>query len=348
MKCYYQIGSLFAFSIEGSRKKVLYVDRQYQYFRCEKPSIPIELEVEVGSFPTLSETTSDYRVVNRKYYLSDKKIFAEDSYKIAKWKFMIDGLDEPVTHIFFDGNYWSYYILYKFFIEPVLRYKINAKGYLMVHSSAVASEEGAFVFPASPSVGKTSTMLNWLHNGMKFISDEFTILDQSHAYSYTTPLRLHDYNLTANPFVKEYMSNYDKFQIYLRTWIFRLTLGYGDVTHEVDIRNVIKNVEILDMAPIKRVVIFTKAGIDDVVALKVPASHFINKLININKFETMRFSEYLQAYYYIHDIPLEEQFWNKMERNARKIFAQAEYDEFLIPHRYTQKTYQQINEILAI
>lgn len=56
-------------------------------------------------------------------------------------------------------------ILYKFFIEPVIRFKLNAKGYFMIHTSSVCADGKAFIFPASPSVGKTSTMMNWLHRG---------------------------------------------------------------------------------------------------------------------------------------------------------------------------------------
>ena len=142
-----------------------------------------------------------YEVVNRKYHIYKDAIYAEDSYKVAKFKFMVCGLDTATTQIYFDGNFWAYYILYKFFIEPVIRFKLNAKGYFMIHSSSVYVDNKAFVFPASPSVGKTSTMLNWLHGGMAFIADEYSILKDGKVYSYPTPLRLHDYNLKANPYI---------------------------------------------------------------------------------------------------------------------------------------------------
>lgn len=344
MKYYYNLNGLLTFSVEGKHKKLDYVNKQYCYFKTETPIDDVDLEVRIGHFDKIS---APYHIVNRKYYVNEKCIYAEDSYKVAKWKFMIEELNGEKTRVFFDGNYWGYYILYKFFIEPLLRYKLNKRGYFMIHSSSVSQNNSAFVFPASPSVGKTSTMLNWLNEGKSFIADEFTILgENSEVYGYPTPLRLHDYNLTANPFVKENMSFHNKFQIYLRTWIFRLTFGYGDITHEVNIWDVFPNVKIVDKSTLNAIVIFTKYSGEDVTVRKMNANELVDRLIIINRFETSRFTDYLQAYDYVNCTPKEDTFWECMAQNGQRIFTDGEYYELSIPQRYTKKTFEQINEKL--
>lgn len=341
---YYSVNGIITFSVKGPGKKVDYVDRQYSYFRVERPAKAVDIEVRVGSFNCEEIIGSDFEVVNRKYKVCKDCTFAEDSYKVARWKFLIKGLYSRRTKIYFDGNYWGYYILYKFFIEPVIRFKLNEAGYFMIHSSAVCVEDKAFVFPASPGVGKTSTMLNWIHSDMEFIADEYSIIRDGFVYSYPTPLRLHDYNLKANPYIGKDMIWNDKMQILLRTWIFRLSLGYADVTHEVDIWNVIKKVKIRDKASLGKIVIFTKYGGAEVKVRKISKKKFIEKLLIIDRFETTRFNEYIDAYYYVNDIPETDRFWNRMESNLMNMFSEKEYMELLIPAHYTSETFHKINE----
>lgn len=342
MKYYYNLNGLLTFSIEAERKKLEYINKQYSYFRCDKID-DANIEIIVGSY---EPPKSGYSVVNRKYKVLGDAIWASDSYKVAKWSFMIENLREKNTKVYFSGNFWSYYILYKFFIEPILRFKLNEKGYFMIHSSAVATDRGALVFPASPSVGKTSTMLNWLNEGRGFMADEFTILDKDYAYSYPTPLRLHDYNLTANPFVKKNMKKYDMFQICIRTWILRLSFGYADLTHEVDIWNVFPDVKIVDKEKISAVVIFTKYSGKDVEMESIAKEEFINRLVIINRFETSRFTDYLQAYDYVNKTAFSDQFWERMRMNGEHLFADKTYYCLRIPQNYTQETFAQINKYL--
>lgn len=345
-KNYYNINDLMTFSIEGTKAKLDYVNRQYSYFKVDSLQREPDIIVKVGPFNENDYLNDEYEIVNRKYKVSGDCIFAEDKYKVAKFKFLIQDLYKKQTHIYFDGNYWGYYILYKFFIEPVIRFKLNALGYFMIHSSSVFSNGNAYVFPASPSVGKTSTMLNWLHKGKGFIADEYTIFSKDAVYSYPTPLRLHDYNLKANPYVCEDMKFKDKFQIYLRTWIFRLTLGYGDVTHEVDIWNVFKDVNIVDKSTLGRIIVFTKYSGKDVRIKKISKEQFVSKLLTIDWFETTRFNEYLEAYYYVNNIQENQKFWNKMRNNIEEIFKDEEYEEYNIPAFYTEETFKQMNSIL--
>ena len=109
---YYSINGILSFSITGPGKKVDYVHKQYSYFLSDKPLDKVDIEVRVGSFDEKKIVGDEYQVVNRKYKIHEDAIFAEDSYKVAKWKFLIEGLRKEKTTVYFDGNYWGYYILY--------------------------------------------------------------------------------------------------------------------------------------------------------------------------------------------------------------------------------------------
>lgn len=94
------------FSIQGTKSKLDYINRQYSYFLADKIIQDVDIEVYVGKFNEAS-FLKDYEVVNRKYKVCKDSIFAEDTYKVAKRKFMIKGLYEKKTIIYFDGNYWG-------------------------------------------------------------------------------------------------------------------------------------------------------------------------------------------------------------------------------------------------
>ena len=77
---------------------------------------------------------------------------------------------------------------------------------------------------------------------------------------------------------------------------------------------------------------------------KISKKKFIEKLLIIDRFETTRFNEYIDAYYYVNDIPETDRFWNRMESNLMNMFSEKEYMELLIPAHYTSETFHKINE----
>ena len=127
-----------------------------------------------------------------------------------------------------------------------------------------------------------------------------------------------------------------------------MTFGYGDITHEVDIWKCFKDVDIRNCTELGRLVVFTKYAGSDVRVKSLHKKHLIEKLMIIDRFESTRFNEYLDAYYYINDIPIEEQFWNKMRTNLQNLFCDdEEFLELNIPSSYSEQTFLQINKILG-
>ena len=79
-----------------------------------------------------------------------------------------------------DANWllvWSHHVLYTNMVEPLLRFMLIARGYVLLHSAAVEAEQGAVVMSALTDTGKTSTVLRLLmHRSWGFLADDMAIV----------------------------------------------------------------------------------------------------------------------------------------------------------------------------
>lgn len=345
-KRYFSIHGLVSFSIEGEKNKIDYLCRQCEYFLVPGPLDNVNIKIYIGPFKSIVDQSQTYRIVNRKYYVGEAVIFAEDIYKTARWRLQIEDLDGVQTKFYFDGNGWTKYILHKSFVEVLLRHKLNQKGFLMIHSSAVSIDGKGIIFPASPEAGKTSTMLNYLAAGNSFMSDDFSLVGRGKIYAYPTPITLHSHNLKRHPFLAEALSSKDKWEIFWRTFIFKLTLGMGDVSYKVDIWNKLKGVSVAAYTPLSRIVLLTKYSGDKVEECTISKKELIEKLLIVNYYETVLFNGYLKAYYYQNLESTEHDFWNKMRSNIDEILTEDYYSEILLPRKYTMSEFKMIARMI--
>jgi dolichol-phosphate mannosyltransferase len=101
-----------------------------------------------------------------------------------------------------DANWllaWSHHVLYTNMIEPVLRFLLVARGYVLLHCAAVDAERGAIVMSAQTDTGKTSTVLRLLmRRSWGFISDDMAIVGPGgQIFSYPKPLTLSSHTMSA-------------------------------------------------------------------------------------------------------------------------------------------------------
>ncbi len=79
-----------------------------------------------------------------------------------------------------DANWllvWSHHVLYTNMVEPLLRFMLVERGYVLLHSAAVEADEGAVVMSALTDTGKTSTVLRLLmHRSWGFLADDMAIV----------------------------------------------------------------------------------------------------------------------------------------------------------------------------
>lgn len=72
----------------------------------------------------------------------------------------------------------SRHVLYVNLVEPILRFFIISKGFVLLHSACISDSAGrnGLLLSAPPDTGKTTTVLKCLKGGYSFLSDDMTIL----------------------------------------------------------------------------------------------------------------------------------------------------------------------------
>jgi dolichol-phosphate mannosyltransferase len=101
-----------------------------------------------------------------------------------------------------DANWlltWSHHVLYTNMVEPLLRFWLVSRGYVLLHCAAIDAERGAIIMSAQTDTGKTSTVLRLLmQRSWGFISDDMAILTaDGEILSYPKPMTLSSHTMSA-------------------------------------------------------------------------------------------------------------------------------------------------------
>jgi hypothetical protein len=107
-------------------------------------------------------------------------------------------------------------------IDPAVFLSVLRNDTAYVHASAVATDDGAFLFAGWGGSGKTSiSSLLALRSGFKFVADDLTPIDAAGTvYPYPKKLQVYGYNTVGEPRLSRllyaHMSPLDRFQWHLR------------------------------------------------------------------------------------------------------------------------------------
>ena len=101
-----------------------------------------------------------------------------------------------------DANWlltWSHHVLYTNMVEPLLRFMLVSRGYVLLHCAAIDAEQGAVIMSAQTDTGKTSTVLRLLmQRSWGFISDDMAIITPGgEILSYPKPMTLSSHTMSA-------------------------------------------------------------------------------------------------------------------------------------------------------
>jgi dolichol-phosphate mannosyltransferase len=87
----------------------------------------------------------------------------------------------------------SPHVVYTNIVEAMLRFLFVSRGYVLLHSAALADAGGVTLMSAQTDTGKTSTVITLVRrHGYRFLSDDMTIIDAAagEAISYPKPMTL--------------------------------------------------------------------------------------------------------------------------------------------------------------
>lgn len=72
----------------------------------------------------------------------------------------------------------------------------------LVHSGCVIKDDRAYLFCAGPNVGKTTTVIGLVDRGMKYVSDDWSLVGRGEVFGYPKTIHIYHYNLD-NPRIAE-------------------------------------------------------------------------------------------------------------------------------------------------
>lgn len=319
------------------------VDQHYSSFKTASFEHP-DIDVIVGAFePDLK----DYVVIDDKYYVKNDSLYCEDSHKVSHWKVWIQDL-EGSTRIFFTGDpLFSYLFLFKFLLEPVVFFKLIRKGYSFLHSSCVGDGKRAYIFVASKGVGKTTSALRLAAEGMQFFSDEYTILSKDGTvYSYPNCIHLHAYNLKDLPFLRDNLRFKDLAMIRLKGNIYRLSLKYANLAHNLDIKEALPGITLGSSCPLGGIILLTRSTLDRPVVSKTDPGNLARRIVSITNFEMPQFVDYIAAFSAVDSRSVTASHWERFAGNLACL-AQVPCYEIKMAAGGKEANWKAIKDLLA-
>jgi hypothetical protein len=313
------------------------IHTEYQNFFSNAISNP-DLTVIIGNF---EPDNNDCTILDNTFHIKQDYIYCKDSYKRAHWKFELTGLESGHTKLKIYGNFFARFIISGFLIDPIINFKLNEKGYSLVHGSSVCNDRGSHIFTAQGGGGKTSTALYATERGCQFMGDNFIIVHNGQAMSFLSPLNIFSFNML--PYLKQYIPWHTKFGFHVKKIFFLLT-GLNIVTKI--------NPEYINIcSPSKQYPICK-------IFMLVPHERFSNSKVNINKLvqhmafnlrvDFSFFTKYLIQYSFIFPNSALAKYWNTYEENLTRNFQNIHESSYLIevPQKYDLNTFEKIWELI--
>jgi hypothetical protein len=173
--------------------KRLLGNTRVEYENFGTPSIDEpDITVRLGSF---KEKKEGCWIQDNKYYVREGYLFCKDSYRGAKWKIELNGLNTDKIELNVSFNSIASLSISGYVIDPLLNIILNRKGLSLVHASGACKNGSAYLFTSQGGGGKTSTALNLTEKGFDFMGDNYMILDREHALGFLSPLNVFSFNL---------------------------------------------------------------------------------------------------------------------------------------------------------
>lgn len=313
-----------------------YLDIEYKNFESSSINNP-DFVVYLGDF---TPSIQDCYILDDLFYIKNDYLYSQDSYKFAKWKFEISGLEKDTTLIRISNNFIAYMFLSGAIIDFVIHYKANRKGFPIVHASCVAKNKCGFLFTARGGGGKTTIALNLIERGFKYLGDNFIILHNGYALSFLSPLSIFTYNLA--PIARK-LKKIDKFILFLKNILYRLTFGYVKIFTRVNVMDVFPD-NIIDSVKLKSIFLLLPGT--DFYIEEIKKQDLINHIVLNQKLEFSFFDRYISAYSYVFPNSKLANHWKEYRDNLdRNIDENILIYKIEVPQSYSADI---INSILKV
>lgn len=312
------------------------IDLEYKNFETERVDNP-DLTIYLGDFiPSNQECC----IFDNHYYVKEDYFYCRDSYKVAKWGFEMSGFESGDMKIQISTNSFASIIISGFLIDPLINFKLNEKGYSLIHGSCVSKDDHAHLFTAQGGGGKTSTALYAVEKGFDFLGDNFTILDKGCVRSFLSPLNIFSFNLV--PPVWKNMKIKSKAEFYLKNLLYKLTRLR--IVTKINTREIFPN-SLNDESKLKSILVLLPK--EKFHITEIDKKELINHLVANMKLDSFPFIKYMMEYSYMFPESKLATHWRCYEENLKKnLDDDITIYKVEVPQKYDMKTFEEIWRII--
>ncbi len=338
---HYSIHDIVKFTIRSG-----YISKRMvvEYVNFEKDNITNpDFIIEIGDF---KPSNDDCYIIDHTYYIKEGYFYCKDSYKFGKWSIQVSGLESNETLIKLSTNIVGTLVpdmfICAYVIDFLIRFKLEQKGYSVIHASAMSREGQAFLFPSQSGAGKTSTAIYLAESGYDYLGDDFVILHNDQVLSYPTALNIFTYNL--NPAIRKNLPVSDRVVLQLKNALYKLTARKIKIFTKMNPKD-IPGLNVTDSSTLMAVYLLAQG--DRLELTNTKRDIILNSLIINQKLESYPFLKYLLEYSYVFPNSSIAQFWTTCAANLKKnLNDEAKLYSVSVPRHYSKDVFEEFKEAL--
>jgi len=338
----FNLHNLLYFKIEGMNKRYLdYLNREYSFFKTEEK---IDPDVEIIITDSINPD-SNYCLVDNKYFVKDGYLYCRDRYKVARWSLSIDDL-EGKTVVHFSGGIWGERVLKDFVIEPLIGFKLASKGFSILHASAIAINDGGFVFTGGPEAGKTASILGLSVHDNVFLSDEIIILSNDGVvYSFPSPIRIYNYNLKGMALPYPEMTPQQKLEIRIKHFAHILSLGYAKLPLRISAEKLFKRIG--GAYPLRCLLLLTRTEGENIDVTEIAnKKELVERLVLINQQQFPYWFKYVSAYSSVYPLSQVASCSQVMMDNLSEALDKVACYEIKAPYNFSESHRDKFQQVI--
>jgi hypothetical protein len=315
---------------------------EYKNFESDGANDP-DFTVYLGDFLPSDEGCT---ILDKTYFVKEDYFYCKDSYKLGKWKLELSGFSARNTKVKISvnlvGNYAADMFICAFIIDFLIRFKMEEKGYSVVHASAVSKDGHAYLFPSHSGAGKTTTALYFAEIGYNLLGDDFVIIHEGDVINYLTPLNIFSYNL--NNVLSDYIGTSTKYLLNLKNFIYKTSFGYIKIFTKVNPKDVFP-AQVKSRSKLES--IYLLAQKDAFYVERADRVRIINNLLINQMMESGPFLKYLLEYGYVFPESPLAKYWDTCKSNLeRNLGDNVSLYSVDVPKIYDKETFDMMRRVV--
>lgn len=311
------------------------LDIAYKNFESEEEDDP-DFVLYLGNFvPNIKNCY----IQDDRYYIRKDYFYCKDSRKIVEWEIEMSEFEGGKMIVHISSNLGMFILP---IIDSLIHFKMNEKGYTLVHASCVSHDGLAYLFSARSGGGKTTIALNLVEKGFDFLGDNFTILHENKVLSFPSALNIFNYNLA--PIIKDNLGIKDKITLDLKSLLYKMTLGYAKIFTKINVKDVFPNLMVDES---KLGVIFLLIPKEELYVEKMKKEELISILVANQKLDSFPFLKYMLEYSYTFPDSNMATHWERYKENlGRNLSGNIPIYKVEVPQKYDRKVFEEILKVI--